>query len=242
MIKFPHEVLLPTDASTLPGLYADISEAECFAIGRMTTGWAILEHAMMATAIRIATEVAPATRLIRLLRMIGLARHPSPIPKNFANLSFETRFRVFRQVIKSMPAEPAKQRLGNIASRIANFQAERNDLTHGLWNWTAASPGKITVDHVRKRGRRRHKRYDSESMLEFADRIAQVNFALCYPGGAEEFFERKAQSGGYMSRRFLASISSEDLSDPTLGMPNAPLPPELQAAYDRLMAEASAEY
>ena len=47
---FPHQVIV---GDGKPALYADISDAEFYAIGKMTTSWAILEHAMMATALRL---------------------------------------------------------------------------------------------------------------------------------------------------------------------------------------------
>jgi hypothetical protein len=242
MMKLPHQVKMG-DKAEPPALYADISDAEFYAIGKMTTSWAILEHLMMATATQLAKEAKPpASNGVATLPIIGtvvrlIAQAKPALPKNFSTLPFETRFRVFQNLIKAMPAGPAKARLDKIASRIANVQAERHDFTHGLWDWSAGTPAKITVDHVRKKGRRRHKKYDSASILQLAERIAQLNFDLCYPEGTEQFFAAKAQIGCYMSRRFLMHISGEEIHDPTLRLPNTPLPPEIREALDRLVAE-----
>src|SRR5271163_1185101 len=144
----------------------------------MTTSWAILEHAMTFTALWLAKEYNPPTpngfaacaRRI-LLNLLPRARHGQALPKNFAALPFETRLRVFQKFTKLVTPGQGKARLENIASRIANAQAERHDFTHGIWGWSTAAPSKITVDHLRKKGRRRHKKYDSEAMLNFAERI-----------------------------------------------------------------------
>jgi hypothetical protein len=243
MTTFPHQVAIPTDEAELPALYADISDAEFYAIGKMTTSWAILEHSMLATAQHLEAEVARVStgtsRSIvgKVMSRIFRSRRPLRLPKNFSTMPFEMRFRIFQNLIKALPAGPTRDRLGKLASRIANVQAERHDFTHGLWDWSAASPAKITVDHVRKKGRRRHKKYDSTSMLQFAERIAQINFELCYPKGIEQFWAAKTQAGGYMSRRFLASISRGEIADPTLRFSDAPLPPEIKETLDRLAAE-----
>jgi hypothetical protein len=239
---FPHQVIV---GDGKPALYADISDAEFYAIGKMTASWAILEHAMMAMALRLAKECMPPTSkgfatlpiLRKLMKLTTPAKHKPAFPKNFTTLSFETRFRVFRNLIKLVPAGPAKARLENIASRIANVQAERHDFTHGIWDWSATTPAKITIDHVRKKGRRRHKAYDSEAMLSFAERIAQINFELCYSEGLEQFYAAQAQAGGYMSRRFIIDISGIETRDPTLRFSNIPPPPQIREALDRLVAE-----
>src|SRR5207248_11534975 len=85
--------------------------------------------------------------------------------------------------------------------------------------------------------RRRRKQYDSKAMLNFSERIAQINFELCYLEGLEQFHEAKAQSGSYMSRRFIIDISGVETRDPTLRFSNVPPPAELRDALDRLVAD-----
>src|SRR6202030_3886114 len=93
---FPHQVIV---GDGKPALYADISEAEFYAIGKMTTSWAILEHAMMATALRLGKECkAPTSKgfaalpiVWKLIKLATPAKHKPAIPKNFTTLSFETR-------------------------------------------------------------------------------------------------------------------------------------------------------
>ena len=63
-----------------PALYADVSEAETYAIGKMTTGWAILEHLMMNVAIRFAS------------------RYNQKLPPHFITLPFDKRFQSFREM------------------------------------------------------------------------------------------------------------------------------------------------
>jgi hypothetical protein len=239
---FPHQVVIQENK---PAMYADICDVEFYAIGKMTTSWAILEHSMMFAAIQLAKQYkspavkdsAPLPIVRKLIKLIMPATHMTTIPRDFTTLPFETRFRVFRILIKSVPAGPARARLENIASRIASVQAERHDFTHGIWDWNATSPTKIRVDHIRKKGRWRHKQYDSEAMLNFAKRIAQINFELCYREGLEQFYEAKAQSGNYMSRRFMIDISGVETRDPTLRFSNVPLPSEIRHALDRLVVE-----
>jgi hypothetical protein len=238
---FPHQVVISDDK---PALYADISDAEFYAIGKITASWAILEHSMMYAAITLATKHKPpptkgfaALPIVRkLLKFVMPAPRPAAIPHNYPTLPFERRLRVFGSVIASIPIGPARTRLENIASRIANVQAERHDFTHGIWDWAASTPTKITVDHVRKNGRRRHKHYDSEAMLKLAERVAQINFELCYPQGLEQFYEAKAQAGGYMSRRFIIDVSGIETRDPTLRLANVLPPPEIREALDRLIS------
>jgi hypothetical protein len=227
-----------------PALYADVSDAECYAIGKMTTSWAILEHSMMTAAIQLAEKYKPpmgkgfmTLPIVRRLANLILPTLRPAVPKNFATLPFEARFRVFRNLIKSVPTGTARARMENIASRIANVQAERHDFTHGIWDWTTTVPTKVTVDHARKKGRRRHKQYDSAAFLKFAERIAQINFDLRYPDGLKQFEEAQAQVGYSINRRFLIEITGMETDDPTLGPSNVSLRPEISEAYHRLVAE-----
>src|SRR6516162_3277177 len=237
---FPHKVV---EGGDKPAMYADISDAEVYAIGKMTTSWAILEHLMMSPAIQLAAEYKPPMAkgfsnlpIVRGLVNLILPTLRPAVPKNLRTLPFEARSRIFRNLIKSVP-EPKRARIEHIASRIANAQAERHDFTHGIWDWTMTVPTKITVDHARKKGRRRYKQYDSEALLKFAERIAQINFDLCYPEGLGQFHNALAQAGGYMSRSDLIEITGMDTRDPTLGRSRVPLRPEISKALDRFYAE-----
>lgn len=113
---FPHQVSIAD--SEAPALYADISDAEFYAIGKMTTSWAILEHSMMATTRRLASEVEPRSGGRPLARsVVGQmvswmlpARRPVTLRKNFVTMPFEDRFRIFQRLVKKLPA--GRRRIG----------------------------------------------------------------------------------------------------------------------------------
>jgi hypothetical protein len=164
-----------------PALYADVSEAETYAIGKMTTGWAILEHSMMSVTITLAR------------------RYKQTLPANFLTLPFGKRFESFRQMTGVVKSPGTKKHFESVASRIANVQAERHDFTHGLWDWNYKAPHKVTVDHVRKKGRK-YKNYDFHAILGIATRIAEINFDLLYPRGVDQY--QKARTGVCPHRGF----------------------------------------
>ncbi len=202
-------------------MYADISDAETYAIGKMTTGWAILEHSMMLVTIRLAR------------------RYKQILPADFLVLPFAMRFKSFRKMVGLIKSPRTKKHFENVTSRIANVQAERQDFTHGLWNWDYKAPHKVSVGHVRKKGRIYNK-YDFHAILSIATRIAEINFDLCYPRGINQAQKAHgnavARTGFSMSRKFAVAISGAESKD--LSLTSWPeLPPELQDAMAKL-AEA----
>jgi hypothetical protein len=205
-----------------PALYADVSEAETYAIGKMTTGWAILEHSMMSVTITLAR------------------RYKQALPANFLTLPFGKRFESFRNMIGLVKSPGTKKHFESVASRIANVQAERHDFTHGLWDWDYKAPHKVTVDHARKKGRR-YKNYDFHAILDIATRIAEINFDLLYPRGVDQYQKAHARAiartGFYISRKFAVAISGAESKDLSLTRWEMP-PPQLQDAMAKL-AEAN---
>ncbi|HKN77388.1 MAG TPA: hypothetical protein VJW94_19580 [Candidatus Acidoferrum sp.] len=208
-----------------PALYADISEAESYAIGKMTTGWAILEHLMMVVTITKAKT------------------YKQPLPPNFLTIPFDVRFKIFRQMVSLVKARRGKAHLENVVSRIANVQAERHDFTRGIWDWDYKAPHKVKVDHARKKGRT-YKKYDSDAILGIARRIAEINFDLLYPRGINQFYMASARAvtrtGFSMSRKFAVAISGAESKDPSLTEWPA-VPPELQEAMAKLAEAGSRE-
>ena len=208
-----------------PALYADISEAETYGIGKMTTGWAILEHSMMLVTIKLAR------------------RYKQTLPPNFLVLPFDMRFKGFRKMVGLIKSPRTKKHFENVTSRIANVQAERQDFTHGLWNWDYKTPHKVLVSHVRMK-KRIYKRYDSDVILSIATRIAEINFDLCYLRGINQYEKAHVSAVdrvGSMSRKFVVAISGAESKDLSLTSWPVP-PPELQDALANLdEAETSRE-
>lgn len=132
--------------------------------------------------------------------------------------SFDKRFALFRKLGTHLTNPRRKQFFDNIVSRISNVQTERQDLTHGIWYWEGRNPHKIKLhDHPRRKSRWR-KNYDHQSILQIAQKIAEINFALAYPLGEKQSLREAVKAGSYFSRDFLASSQATEPDDPTLNL------------------------
>jgi hypothetical protein len=191
-------VAIGTGERDKPALYADISDAETFAIGRMTTSWAMLEHQMLVTTLCLAEKF------------------DHPIDNAIASFSFDKRFALLRELGNRLTNPRRKAFFDAIVSRIANIQSERQDLTHGLWDWEYSNPGKIKLQAHPRRKAKHKKNYDHERILAIARKIGEINFDLQYPLGMKQWLRERAKGGNYFSRKFLASIQPTRPSDPTL--------------------------
>jgi hypothetical protein len=101
----------------------DLEEKELAAIGYVTTQWAFLEHAILDSTNKIATE------------------NGAPIPTDAFSLVFAKRLSTWRSTIEQFVSEPVtKDKLLKIVSKAANLAEKRHQIAHALWTSEPSDP------------------------------------------------------------------------------------------------------
>lgn len=190
----------------------ELTEREMTAVGYVTSQWAFLEHALFIDTIERAAKLK------------------TGIPKDAKNKSFSRRLRAWHSLIQEAkrirPA--AKQKLAKLHSRIANLEAQRHQVTHGLWAWNAKKPHKL-ISYSFRPEVEFEEPYDFKKIFQLGDRIGAVTFTLIYPGGKAHAYREMARRGSYVSRSALLEMherasGSLDLPQATLPKRKGPLP------------------
>ena len=181
---------------------SDLAEAEIYAIGYVTVGWAILEHQVYFHTIDLAEST-------------GI-----PIPTDAVSLSLKKRLRAWRVIIRETVTDQKEQdRLLKLASQITNIQRGRNQITHGLWEWSLAKPDKLKGISLRA-PYHFEEPFDLKKLIKLGDRIGEINFQLAFPGGKQQAWQELgqsvAQSGGHASREYLLTLAGKEIVNPHL--------------------------
>jgi hypothetical protein len=179
-------------------LFPDISDEEIFAIGRVTVCWALLEHTILDDCARMA------------------AARRVAIPDGAFKVALKPRLRIWREMIMKYRRGKPKERLLKIVSRVANAQRSRNQITHGLWSWEYASPGRITAKSY-KPNFGFTQSFDFQKLMNLGETLGEINFELTYPLGERQAIKELAERGFGMSRDFVRVMTGKgDLSAPPL--------------------------
>jgi hypothetical protein len=91
---------------------------------------------------------------------------------------------------------------------ICHYHDFRNALVHGMWDWSAATPEKITATRVRKK-RILRTHFTADDLASFASVLAAINFKVKYPGCLAEYGAAMAEQGSYMSRRAVCMMADD---------------------------------
>jgi hypothetical protein len=180
----------------------DLTEEEFFAIGRVTAGFAYMEHAILEDSVRMLER-----------------RRVLEIPTDVLVVSFDRRLRAWRKLIKKYRRGAPRDKLLKIITRIKALQKSRNRITHGLWNWEYDTPTQLSASTF-KPSFEFTESFDFEKLFEVSKAIAQINFQLTFPKGKSDAYRVMAQRGAWVSRAFAMRASG------------APLPPSVQRDFD----------
>jgi hypothetical protein len=190
-------------------IYPDLIDEELFAIGRVTAGFAYLEHALLIDS-------------LQLLKRGQI----SEIPEAILGVSFDRRLKEWRELVRKYRRGSMQARQLKIATRIKALQKDRNRITHGLWSWEYATPAKVTASTF-KPSFKFTESFDFEKLLKLSDAIAEVNFQLSLPRGKAQAHRSlaaaRSKQGFSISRGF------------ALQMTGQPLPLSLQRELDSVI-------
>lgn len=158
----------------------ELDETELYAIGRVTVHWAYLEHSIQGASQALADAAG------------------MDLPTDATNLSFTRRLRAFRLLVEKLVAEPHRDRLLRLVSRIANAEAERHKVTHGLWVWDLENPEKINAWSYRY-GREFDQAFSADKLHTLANKIGSISADLEFPDGFASVFRSLANQDGQVS-------------------------------------------
>ena len=98
--------------------------------------------------------------------------------------------------------------MARLYSVIANLEAKRHQITHGLWSWDVKTPHKLVAYSFRPNvGFAEH--FDAEKIRLLGDRIGEVNLSFIYPGGKRHAYKewaKSAEHGPNVSRSWLLQM------------------------------------
>jgi hypothetical protein len=179
------------------GLYPDLMEEELFAIGRVTVGFALLEHTLLVDS-------------ISMLRRLKI----KDIPPDVLTVSFDRRLSAWVKCAKRARKGVYLKKCLAIADKIKKLQRTRNRITHGLWTWDYAAPGKSTAATFKPKFEFTES-FDYKRLIKVSDEIANINFQISYPRGKKQAWHAVARSvaetGFSMSRDFAMEMKGEKL-------------------------------
>lgn len=165
----------------------EIDAEEYHAIGRVTAQWAYLEHGVfaMTKAITTASKVE--------------------LPTDALNTSFKRRLTAYRRAVEEFVLEPERTRLLKLHGKIANAEADRHRITHGMWEWDKNDPERISASSFRP-GFEFEKFFNAARINKLADTIGTITAAMEYPEGFKSLLEDYADEDGnaaffHISRR-----------------------------------------
>ncbi len=176
-------------------LYPDVSELEMHAIGKMTVSWALLEAQLIRTTLELAEH--------------GCYDLP---PDFLVNSSLRKTLNELKRLI-SITKKPVKVKgfFVSVLKRVNNLKMQRHILTHGILTWSIDNPQRIRVQTPKAK---QPQHFDVDKIRILAQKIAELNFELMYPGGEKKFLTDKIRDGSSISRKYALFAKSWTSSGP----------------------------
>jgi hypothetical protein len=185
------------------GIHVELSDRELLCIGKIVALWGALEYEVFWQALK---------------HFGGLPG--GQLPKEMNNMRFSQVLALWETHVVHRTTGKRKKVLNEQCARIRHHHEFRNDLVHGMWDWSEAAPEKITAMRVRKKEILRTQ-FTADDLESFASELASINFKVRYPGGAEELAIAMTD-GAELSRRGFCLMTGNPLADVLL----PPLPPK----------------
>lgn len=165
-----------------------LSPREVACIGMIAIQWAAMEHELFSqTLVTFESEVATGGKL----------------PKEMNNLQFTGVLALWKERV----AAKVRGRRGKVLLKqydeVLHLKEYRDALVHGMWHWAESDLGAIFTTRVKKRDVITVK-FTADDLVEFSQRIAEVNFCVRFPGGMTNLARVQMRNGGYISRRAMA--------------------------------------
>jgi hypothetical protein len=184
----------------------EMSHGEIFMIGMATVHWAYLEHML----------------LLETAKLVNRAKLPE-MPAAAVSLSFSDRLKTWRKLVQTtVKTKSARDRLLKLASKIANAETTRHQITHGLWEWYPSNPIRLRAYSFRPRVEFDERNLSFEKIRDFALKIAQYGCEITQPLTAnkpaqlskqmksQSLENLKSHKGAYMHRLLMLELIGKD--------------------------------
>lgn len=177
-------------------LNVELSDRETFLIGKIMAQWGLLEHAIF---------------LQTLATFEATEGDGTELPKAMNNIQFSGVLDLWKSRVIDEENNEHSAVLQEQLEEILRLIPARDALVHGMWQWSPGNLSQISTVRVRKREVIEF-HFSADDLEDLYRRVASVNFTIRYPGGIEDLARERASEGIYMSRRFLAAITSDPVA------------------------------
>lgn len=158
---------------------AELSDREVFLIGKIVIQWGALQD-----------EIFKQT----ILTFEDDGAEPPALPKAMNNLQLTELFDLWKERVIDQAEGSRAEVLQSQFDEIQELKEFRDALVHGMWEWLADDPSKITTVRVRRK-QVITTHFTAEGLEDFFRRMGSVNFNIRFPGGTDEFAEALAERG-----------------------------------------------
>ena len=177
------------------GIDVELSDRELLSIGKIVALWGSLEYEIFCQTLTCFSGMSD-----------------SQLPKEMNNMQFSQVLSLWETYVVDKAVGKRKEVLQEQYKSILYYHDFRNALVHGMWDWSNASPEKITATRIRRK-KVLSTHFTADDLASFALVLAAINFKVRYPGGLEEFANAMAERGQFMSRRAFCLMTSNPLTD-----------------------------
>jgi hypothetical protein len=174
------------------GFDVELSERELLSIGKITALWGSLEYEIFFQTLMTFSD-----------------SKDSKLPKG--SEGFSQVLEIWETRVVNKAEGRRKEALQEQCRRIRHYQDFRNALAHGMWDWSTGAPEKITATRVRKK-EVLSTTFTADDLASFALVLSEINFAVRYPGGFEDYAISMAEQGSGISRRGFSLMTSNPLA------------------------------
>lgn len=168
-----------------------LSEREIFSIGLISVQWASLEHLIFLQA-------------LQTYQAEGLLAHQ--LPKEMNNIQFTGVLELWKERVAKVADDEKAAIFLEQYNRIAELKPKRDALAHGMWSWSPEDLGTITTERVKKQ-EVITSHFSADALQNLALELAEINYKIRYPRGAEDRAEEFVRMGGFISRRAMAMFT-----------------------------------
>ncbi len=174
----------------------ELSDRETFFIGKVIAHWGALEHEVFVQTLM--TFDAPDGEEVAL-------------PKAMNNLQFTDVLSLWKERVADKTDGKRGEALQQQYERILKLKDYRDALVHGMWRWSSGELAKISAVRVRKK-EIVSVQFTADDLENFYGRLGSINFKLRFPGGLEEFAQKRDEVGYYASRWWLSVMTGDPLA------------------------------
>jgi hypothetical protein len=146
------------------GINLELSERELLSIGKIVALWGSLEYEIFCQTLASFSSISG-----------------SKLPKEMNNMQFSQVLALWRANVVGKATGKRKEVLQEQHKGIVHYHDFRNALVHGMWDWSRATPEKITATRIRKKEvLRTH--FTADDLASFASALETINFKVRYQG------------------------------------------------------------